>query len=83
MFNLSNIFSRYNENRKLDFIFMIGAGLENTFGFEKNDWNRGESKVYTTTGEILVALRAGLMAKWHLGKKWDLNIWSFQRIRYF
>jgi hypothetical protein len=74
MFNLSNIFSRYNENRKFDFIFMIGAGLENTFSFDKNDWNRGENKVYATRGETLVALRAGLMGKWRIGEKWDFNL---------
>ena len=74
MFNLSNIFSRYNENRKFDFIFMIGAGLENTFSFDKNDWNRGENKVYATRGETLIALRAGLMGKWRIGEKWDFNL---------
>lgn len=74
MLNLSNIFSRYNENRKFDFIFMLGAGLESTFGFDKKDWNRGEDKVFNTRGETLVALRAGLMAKWRISEKWDFSL---------
>ena len=74
MFNLSNIFGRYNENRKFDFIFLMGAGLESTFGFEKNDWNNVENRVYITRGETLVALRAGLMGKWRIGEKWDFNL---------
>ena len=74
MFNLSNIFGRYNESRKFDFIFLMGAGLESTFGFEKNDWNNVENRVYITRGETLVALRAGLMGKWRIGEKWDFNL---------
>lgn len=74
MFNLSNIFSRYNENRKFDFIFMIGAGLEHTFHFEINNWNSGSNKVYSTLGETFVSLRAGLMAKWRISEKWDFSI---------
>ena len=73
MFNLSNIFSRYNENRKFDIIAMIGAGLERTFHFEKNTWNRG-NEVYNPAGEMYVALRAGLMAKWRISETLDLNI---------
>lgn len=74
LFNLSNIFSRYNENRKFDFIFLIGAGMEHTFGFDKKSWNKGEDRIYQTRGENLVALRAGLMAKWRISEKWDFNL---------
>ena len=74
MFNLSNIFGQYKESRKFDLIFMMGAGMESTFGFKKHDWNKGENRVYSTRGENLVALRAGLMGKWRIGEKWDFNL---------
>ena len=71
LFNMTNIFCGYKENRKFNLIALVGAGVERTFGFSDKSWN---SEIFDDEGCTSVTLRAGLMARIQLNKALDLNI---------
>jgi hypothetical protein len=69
MFNFTNMFCGYKENRGFNLIGLLGIGCEYTQGFCDHAAPRG---VNTKEQEFLGG-RIGLMAKFRLGEKWDLD----------
>ena len=70
MFNLTNMFCGYKESRGFNLIGLLGVGCEYTQGFCDHAAPRG---VDTKEQEFLGG-RVGLMAKFRLGEKCDLDI---------
>lgn len=70
--NLTNIFSRYREDRKFNLLFLLGVGGDQTFGFSKRDWNVNES-LFDRGNCTLLTFRTGLMALYQISQKWDLS----------
>lgn len=58
LFNLSNAFYGYKEDRLYSFIPFVGAGI-------MHEWNDGEDEV---------SLNAGLINRFRLNSHWDLNV---------
>jgi hypothetical protein len=70
--NFSNIVSRYREDRKFNFLLLLGIGGDQTFGFSKRDWNVNESH-FDRGACTLLTFRAGLMCFYEISQKWDLS----------
>lgn len=70
--NLTNIVSRYREDRKFNLLFLLGIGGDQTFGFSKRDWNVNES-LFDRGNCTLLTFRTGLMALYQISQKWDLS----------
>ena len=70
MFNFTNMFCGYKESRGFNLIGLLGIGCEYTKGFCDHAFPRG---VNTREQEYLGG-RIGLMAKFRLGEKWDLDL---------
>ena len=73
LFNFTNLFCGYEEDRTFNLIGILGAGYEHTANFSKRTWNDG---IYNTESQDLLSIRLGLMAKFRLGKAWDLILKS-------
>lgn len=71
LFNFTNLFCGYEEDRTFNLIGILGAGYEHTANFSKRTWNDG---IYNTESQDLLSIRLGLMAKFRLGKAWDFNL---------
>ena len=72
IFNLSNIFFRFNPNRKFNAIFLAGVGGEYTFGFSKEKWNVNRF-YYDDRSTLHLSLHTGLGAKYRLSQAFDLG----------
>lgn len=71
LFNFTNLFCGYEEDRTFNLIGILGAGYEHTANFSRRTWNDG---MYNTESQDLLSIRLGLMAKFRLGKAWDFNL---------
>lgn len=71
MFDFTNIFCGYKENRKFNFLGILGLGIERTFGFSDKSWN---DAIFHAHGENSVAVRVGLMGRFRLNNSWDFTI---------
>ena len=72
LLNLTNVFSRYREERRFNLLFVLGVGADQTFGFSKRDWNANEMQ-FERDNCTLLSFRTGLMALYQISKKWDLS----------
>lgn len=71
LFNFTNLFCGYKENRTFNLIGVLGAGYEHTSNYSERSWNEG---LYNEDPTDLLALRLGLIANFRISKAWDFNI---------
>lgn len=71
LFNFTNIFCGYEEDRPFNLIGILGVGYEHTFGFSDRDWNKGDFDPNSTD---LLSVRLGLMANFRISEAWDFNV---------
>lgn len=75
VFSLSNLFFRYNPQRKLNVLLISGVGMEYTFGFSKEKWNASKF-YYNPDSKLHLSLHAGLGAKYRVSNSVDLGLES-------
>ena len=73
LFNFTNLFCGYEEDRTFNLIGILGAGYEHTANFSKRTWNDG---IYNTESQDLLSIRLGLMAKFRSVKRGTLILKS-------
>lgn len=71
LFNFTNIFCGYRENRTFNLIGILGAGYEHTGNYSKRAWNDG---LYALKSNDLLSIRLGLMANFRISTAWDFNV---------
>lgn len=77
LFDFTNLFLGYQENRKFNLRGILGLGIERTFGFSDKKWNDG---IFHSQGENAVAVRVGLEARFRLSHAWDF---TFEAVNVF
>lgn len=73
MFNFTNMFCGYKENRKFNLIGLLGLGGEQTFQYDEAPKGKATGDYSPKNGQYISA-RVGLMALVRLSEKWDLSI---------
>ena len=79
LFNITNMWAGYKEDRFFNLIGFLGIGGEQTFGYSKRDWNPNDSR-FKTDALTLLGFRVGIQTLFRLSEKVDLslevsNIW--------
>lgn len=72
MFNLTNMFSKYKEDRFFNLVALVGAGYNHTTNYDKDAANRLE--MGKTRKPNLFDVRTGIEGIFRLGQCWDLNV---------
>lgn len=71
LFNFTNLFCGYKENRFFNLIGVLGLGYEHTWSYSERDWNAG---YFNTSPGNFLALRLGLIGNFRLNDAWDINV---------
>lgn len=72
LFNITNMWAGYKEDRFFNLIGFLGIGGEQTFGYSKRDWNPNDSR-FKTDALSLLGFRVGFQTLFRLSKKVDLS----------
>ena len=72
LFDFTNLLMNFRENRRFNFIGMIGIGGEHTFSYKKIDQDYVGARIKVADGYL--GLRLGLMARFKLSKVWDFTM---------
>jgi hypothetical protein len=73
LFNFTNLFCGFKEDRGFNLIGILGLGGEKTLGFSERSWNPADA-MFKDEGDIFLAGRIGLQAAFRLSEAWDLNV---------
>lgn len=73
LFNFTNLFLGYKENRFFNLIGFVGIGWEHTTSYSQRDWNNGES-LYDRGNTDLLAVHLGAIARFRLSNCLDLDV---------
>lgn len=78
LFNFTNLFCGYEEDRVFNLIGFLGAGYEHSGWFSDRSWNtsdyRNSGSGYKTKGSNLISARVGLIANFRLSDAWSFNV---------
>ena len=73
LFNFTNLFCGFKEDRGFNLLGILGLGGEQTLGFSERSWNPADA-MFKDEGDLFLAGRIGLQAAFRLSEAWDLNV---------
>jgi len=75
LFNFTNLFCGYKEDRGFNLVGILGLGGEQTFGFSDRSWNsRNMNTGFETSGNLYLMGRIGLQTIFRLSETTDFTV---------